>query len=349
MPKTESKTRLVFRSLVANACDFLEQSLSSLEHNPKMSLIQFSTAIELFLKARLVLEHWSLIFDNPGKADLSRFLNGDLKSVGFLESLDRLNRIADAGISQKAIQSFEKLQSHRNRLVHFAHPAYSQLSTREIREAVVAEQLRAWYYLHQLFCTKWFSDFSDVMPLVRELDQSMHQRSDYLGVKYSELKEAIERQQAKGVVLAHCPSCSFLAFGRAFASGPLMALFCLVCHYDEFNILARCSACGSENALPASSERVCLKCSKSITIEDLLREHATQPSEEASHQAYCDQCAYTKIATVIPAGNGYACVSCLSPHLAINKCDWCGEMVTGETGSWLSPGCVMCKHHLDEA
>jgi hypothetical protein len=237
MARTE-KTRLAFTSLVANARDFLVQSLSSLEANPKISLIQFSAAVELFLKARLVLEHWSLIFDNPGKADLPKFLNGDLKSVGFVESIDRLNRIADAGISPQAIHCFEKLQSHRNRLVHFAHPAYSQPATREVRDAVVAEQLRAWYYLYQLFYTKWYSDFSDVMPLVRDLNKSMHQRSDYLQVKFSELGENIRKQQARGVTFAQCPSCGFLAFGRAFMAGPLLALACIVCECNEFKILA---------------------------------------------------------------------------------------------------------------
>jgi hypothetical protein len=100
-------------------------------------------------------------------------------------------------------------------------------------------------------------------------------------------------------------------------------------------------------------ERVCLKCGNAITVDDLIGEHATPQSSDGnsfSKFAYCDKCEYTGTATVIPIGNGHVCLHCLCPHLGISQCAWCGEMVTGETGSYDSPGCVMCKHYIiDEA
>ncbi|MBN1293095.1 MAG: hypothetical protein JXB48_14745, partial [Candidatus Latescibacteria bacterium] len=47
--------------LIENAFDFFERSLDEFEDNPKYSVIHFYAAVELFLKARLMAEHWSLV------------------------------------------------------------------------------------------------------------------------------------------------------------------------------------------------------------------------------------------------------------------------------------------------
>tara|TARA_B100000965_G_scaffold361709_1_gene343253 strand:+ start:503 stop:721 length:219 start_codon:yes stop_codon:yes gene_type:complete len=58
--KKQTKEEL-FDSLVKNAIDFLDSSLDDLEKRPKNSIVDFYTSIELFLKARLMDEHWTLI------------------------------------------------------------------------------------------------------------------------------------------------------------------------------------------------------------------------------------------------------------------------------------------------
>ncbi|HIP71183.1 MAG TPA: hypothetical protein EYH05_07285, partial [Anaerolineae bacterium] len=47
--------------LVENAMDFLSQSIEEFDGSPKYSVIHFHAAVELFLKARLMAEHWSLV------------------------------------------------------------------------------------------------------------------------------------------------------------------------------------------------------------------------------------------------------------------------------------------------
>lgn len=67
--------------LVENALDFLERSINDLSTAPKYSVIHFYASIELFLKARLLAEHWTLVVDrrkSPSKAD---FEKGDFASV----------------------------------------------------------------------------------------------------------------------------------------------------------------------------------------------------------------------------------------------------------------------------
>ena len=50
-----------FDAVVNNGILFLNSSVSNLSTSPKSSLIDLYTAIELFFKARLMKEHWSLI------------------------------------------------------------------------------------------------------------------------------------------------------------------------------------------------------------------------------------------------------------------------------------------------
>ena len=57
----EPKPSDLFDRLVDNALDFLNRSIADFEKSPKYSVIHFYTAVELFVKARLMAEHWSLV------------------------------------------------------------------------------------------------------------------------------------------------------------------------------------------------------------------------------------------------------------------------------------------------
>jgi hypothetical protein len=55
--------------LVANAIDFLRRAINEFKKDPKYSIIHFSAAVELLLKARLMAEHWSLVVSDRNAAD----------------------------------------------------------------------------------------------------------------------------------------------------------------------------------------------------------------------------------------------------------------------------------------
>ncbi len=78
-----------FDSLVCNAIDFLEMSVQEIEKRPKYSVIHFATSVELFLKARLLREHWSLVVAKIEKASIQTFRNGEFVSVTMDECLAR--------------------------------------------------------------------------------------------------------------------------------------------------------------------------------------------------------------------------------------------------------------------
>ena len=45
------------KKLVLNGFDFLTEAIASLEGKPKYSIINFYSAVEIFIKARLLHEH----------------------------------------------------------------------------------------------------------------------------------------------------------------------------------------------------------------------------------------------------------------------------------------------------
>ncbi|MDI7066278.1 hsdR, partial [Klebsiella pneumoniae] len=73
-----------FENLVRNGLDFLEKAISQLAAEPKHSVINFYTAVEIFLKAPLVLDHWSLVHAN-GDRNREKYESGDFVSVSFEE------------------------------------------------------------------------------------------------------------------------------------------------------------------------------------------------------------------------------------------------------------------------
>ncbi|MDQ0604807.1 hypothetical protein QF037_009152 [Streptomyces canus] len=57
------------------------------------AVLHLQAAAEVLLKARLLREHWSLVFKNPGQASEHRFLDGDFESCGIDATVRRLRQI----------------------------------------------------------------------------------------------------------------------------------------------------------------------------------------------------------------------------------------------------------------
>src|SRR5258706_1709833 len=142
------KTAL-FKSVIDNAFDFLNRSISELETQPKYSIINFWTSIELFFKGRLLEEHWSLVFETVSIADPEALKTGGFRSTKLDETLSRLKSITALRINKDAENTFTNLRNRRNQGVHFFHAVYVKETDEKLTERIVAEQCRGWFYLHR--------------------------------------------------------------------------------------------------------------------------------------------------------------------------------------------------------
>ena len=109
-----------FTSLVENALDFLERSIRDLEEGAaKYSVINFYSGLELFLKARLLKEHWTLCASDVDRLSKAKFASGDFESVGLTDAVNRLEKITGYAIGKEEFRVYEKLRERRNQAVYF--------------------------------------------------------------------------------------------------------------------------------------------------------------------------------------------------------------------------------------
>lgn len=129
-PRLGSETRDAFVTerlrigLLENAVDYV---LSAAEHTRnstpralKYALLHLVAGVELILKARLLREHWSLLFADVDKAALGALESGDFRSIGFESACERLRGVAAVEIERSTLDYLDRLRKLRNQLQHFA-------------------------------------------------------------------------------------------------------------------------------------------------------------------------------------------------------------------------------------
>ncbi len=190
-----------FNNLVNNALDFLVKSIDEIKVSPKHTIIDFYTAVELFIKARLMKEHWSLIVTKPESANSTKFLEGDFQSVSLKDARERLkNIIGQDDIGNEAFECFKEIGNHRNRLVHF-HNKNANL------QEVVKDVLKGLYFLQILLNKKWILYFKPFKMRLDLILQQSHQLREFLTAKFDVLKPEIDQEKSTGIAYNKCLSC----------------------------------------------------------------------------------------------------------------------------------------------
>ncbi|MFG2548268.1 hypothetical protein ACGFOM_38230 [Streptomyces sp. NPDC048594] len=85
----------------------------------KYAVLHLQAAAEVLLKARLVREHWSLVFDDPGTASEKAFRSGGFKSCTVGDAVTRLRNIVGAAVTDKEYEALSALGRDRNSLQHY--------------------------------------------------------------------------------------------------------------------------------------------------------------------------------------------------------------------------------------
>lgn len=85
----------------------------------KYAVLHLQAASEVLIKTRLVHEHWSLVFKDPGRASRQKYEDGDFSSCELSEALNRLRDVVGITIDEKDKKSLEALSRSRNALQHY--------------------------------------------------------------------------------------------------------------------------------------------------------------------------------------------------------------------------------------
>ncbi|NTH25684.1 hypothetical protein G6K83_11435 [Agrobacterium rhizogenes] len=337
----------LFRSLVKSAFEFLEKALSEFEKSAKFSTVHFATAIELFLKARLMKEHWSLLLDKPDQADKAGFFRGEAKTVAPEQAIERLRKIAGVTIPQHSRDVFVKIAQHRNKMVHFIH-ADDRADTPQATAQIVAEQCEGWLSLRVLL-ESW-SEFDDFQQDIRNVGRQMERHREFLQAKFSSKAEVLKKHRDDGKRVVICPSCGFESVRLEDAHGLISPGSCVVCRYNGSEITLACPndhcaqeiKCNSYQGPPSE----CPHCESSID-EDFIAE-ALDTGEGVNYDNYydhtdvnCPQCSgYHK---GVQHADLYICVQCFESSEVMEICEWCNEgQIGGVSENSYMVGCEFC-------
>ncbi|MGW1267433.1 hypothetical protein [Streptomyces sp. NPDC002491] len=121
---TAGRDQLAFPP-IRNGIDYLVSVVDHLtadevsDRDIKYAVLHLQAAAEVLLKVRLVLVHWSLVFDDPGKASEKAFQSAAFKSCTVTDAVTRLCNIAGVEITTKQQKALQELARDRNALQHY--------------------------------------------------------------------------------------------------------------------------------------------------------------------------------------------------------------------------------------
>ncbi|MFB7649424.1 hypothetical protein ACFC0S_15795 [Streptomyces sp. NPDC056084] len=112
---------------VANGVDYLVSVVELLqrEEGPasardlKYAVLHLAAGTEVLLKARLFMEHWSLVFTDPGAATRAALEDGSLSSCSPDQTRKRLKNIVGISFAGHEEQALKDIAAKRNSLQHW--------------------------------------------------------------------------------------------------------------------------------------------------------------------------------------------------------------------------------------
>ncbi len=346
----------IFDRIVDNAIDFLNSSVDDLKDKPKYSIINFSSSIELFLKARLAAEHWSLIVTSQTKQvpDYSKVKSGDFQSVNLKEAVTKLDKTVQSGLSDNEFKVFDKISKHRNKAVHFFHEAHSQDSSSDgVVQEIVKEQLIAWYHLYTILTTRWKNIFLTKLDAIELVNQKLKTHNELLRIIYERIKDQIKAENAAGTIYSACPSCSFESLKHNLSNiDEFYEVNCGVCDFNKVSFYSNCTNCNNSIFFIGEGQTECTSCGESF-YPDFISEkiyhgpsqyEVTREGATAFNDINCDEC-WENNSVVETSDDSYRCTSCFEHFDNVYECEWCGGYTTSELEYSYLSGCGECEGH----
>ncbi|HCM9111324.1 MULTISPECIES: hsdR [Enterobacteriaceae] len=337
------------QALINNGLDFLDQAREELEAGkPKHSVVSFWTAVEILLKVPLAHEHWSLVCSRKYPPKKQSYLNGDFHSISYDETRALLRDVLEKPLTVDTHQIFDKVRMHRNRLVHFYHPEFTDSQSKQI----LNEQADAWFRLHQLICKDWRHIFGEDLYYKLSLDESRMLRTShyYIGAKFRSLTGKLDDLRKKGFKITKCSRCEQKAgIHSVFNEENEHKRFetdCLVCGYVTSLFLeVTCPNCNSKQRIEEDGDTdfTCAQCNHTLSRYDLLDESTLSPEDQMimGGPINCSDC--DGYETVCEFGGELLCTKCLALHESAGICEHCGGHSTYINENSGLFGCGLCS------
>ena len=325
--KDKVTTEQLFNRLVENALDFLARSIEELGGRPKYSVIHFHAAVELFLKARLMSDHWSLIVTKRQEPDWEKFVAGDFHSVSLDEAALKLEKAVRSGLTDQELRAFRDVMKHRNKMVHFFHETHPAEQGEQLLQAIAKQQLNAWYLLHRLLSGRWKNVFGAWLKQIKDIDGKLKKHHAFLQVIYDHLSEDIQNRKSAGSAFNTCPSCGFESQENQQELGEIYKAVCLVCGLVEECLAIECPNCGANVQCVNEGFSECDSCGKKFEPEDvaniLLDEEkayiAAKDGDDSWDLGNCSDCdGYHTVVRI--DHEHYVCASCFGRFDSVQRC-----------------------------
>lgn len=355
----------LFNELVKNAFVFLEKSLTQITAEPQFSLINYYTAIELFFKARLLKEHWTLIVSEKKMPDYVAFCTGDFQSISLLECAEKITSVCGEDVLDIS-KKFNTVRLHRNKAVHFFHPAFADSKDIE-KNKIIEEQFEAWITLKTLLLDIWRDVFAPYKERIEKLEDKLSIHKKYLEKLYTKIKEDIAKGITKGDEYIQCPYCGYEAFLRGKNEAGIISYKCRVCKHKQDFLLSECVHCNETFPIFDILQQVtCPYCKNNISEEECIQgillldgkkallerfnlQNGFGPKDCCPPEVRCCQCFTDNIIQISQSKEEYYCLDCGEKFLNIMYCEYCG---TGNLGGYISEdesafrGCEFCEGAL---
>lgn len=344
----------LFDALTKSAFEFLSRAIEQFSASAKFSTIHFAIAIELFLKARLMREHWSLLLDKPDQADKAAFFRGDAKTVTPEQALERLRRIAMVVIPPTSREIFAKIAQHRNKMVHFVHAGEANIEGPDGMQTIAEEQCAGWLALRTLL-GEW-PEFSAYNQEIRTISFKMEGHRAYLQKSFEAKADDIQAHRNAGGRVINCPSCNFEAAKVGEPIGAIADATCVVCRYFR----------GSEITVPCLNEDcrqaihftsydglplVCPTCDEPVS-KKMVKEFLDTGEVITKHNYLdytpinCPEC--SGYHSVVEHHSIFVCSECYASDNRFGICGHCSEGQLGGVPEYSSlVGCEFCEGNAD--
>ena len=271
------------------------------ERKIKYSLLHLSSGIELVLKSRLNIEHWTYIFADMNKANKKALEDGSFRSVDSIQAVERLEKMCGVNIEEKDKKSFKELREFRNQTEHFKINSSIQAIESSINRAINSIVS----FISENYCDFEspniidFRDDNNDWGLKEEEKLLYHRITESVSQLNNHYSDAIKMAKAKANAeidiheLICCPSCqeNFLKVGD-FDDDICHCYFCsysehgqkaaddYLTHIEgmyEYEIvkdgerypLFDCPECGENSFIQVEHEFICFSCGIRENINDV--------------------------------------------------------------------------------